>query len=375
MIQNLKPSLMGACSLALILSSALAEQKPPWTGKIEVQNGINVIINPKEPMYKGETLTLIEEMAIGGAASREPYSLAEVRSLAVDDTGMIFVLDEKDIIIKAFDKSGKYLKSFGQKGQGPGDLDNPSQITFDRTKRLLIVRNGWLGLSIFGRDGTFLKTIVTEDVQRSHNAVFDARGRLYLNRIRIQDMEHRWDALKRYDSEMTTAVELKSIPIGSPYNVAAPLVAWTIDRKDNIIFGYPEKYEIEIIDSQGKTTKKIQKDYDPVEVSPEVKERNEKTLKEMQLPPEIVSKIFLSKYQSAYRKFLIDDNNRLFVETWKQKGRDYFYDVFDEGGRYLVEVILPFRPVLFEAGKLYTCEADSEDYPVVKRYAVTWNLK
>jgi hypothetical protein len=188
-------------------------------------------------------------------------------------------------------------------------------------------------------------------------------------------MEHRWDVLKRYDSEMTTAVELKSIPIGSPYNAVAPMVAWTIDRKDNIIFGYPQKYEIEIIDSQGKTTKKIQKDYDPVEVSPEVKERNEKTLKEMQLPPEIVSKIFLSKYQSAYRKFLIDDDNRLFVETWKQKGRDYFYDVFDEGGRYLVEVILPFRPVLFEAGKLYTCEADSEDYPVVKRYAVTWNLK
>jgi hypothetical protein len=185
MIQYLKPSLMGVCSLVLILSSALAEQKPPWTGKIEVQNGINVIINPKEPMYKGETLTLKEEMAIGGAASREPYSLGEVRSLAVDDTGTIFVLDEKDIVIKAFDKLGKYLKSFGQKGQGPGDLNSPSQITFDRTRRLLIVRNGWLGLSIFGRDGTFLKTIITEDIKRSHNAVFDSRGRLFINQIRV----------------------------------------------------------------------------------------------------------------------------------------------------------------------------------------------
>ena len=196
MIQNLKPALTSVCGLVLLLSSALAEQKPPWTGKIEVQNGINVIINPKEPMYKGKTLTLKEEIAIGGAASREHYSLGDVRSLAVDDTGTIFVLDEKDIVIKAFDKSGKYLKSFGQKGQGPGDLNNPSQITFDRAKRLLIVRNGWLGLSIFGRDGTFLKSIVTEDVKRSQNAVFDSRGRLYINQIRVQDTEHRWDVLK-----------------------------------------------------------------------------------------------------------------------------------------------------------------------------------
>ena len=55
---------------------------------------------------------------------------------------------------------------------------------------------------------------------------------------------------------MAAAVELKSIPKGSPYNAVAPMVAWTIDRKDNIIFGYPQKYEIEIIDAHGKTTKK-----------------------------------------------------------------------------------------------------------------------
>jgi len=360
----------------LVFPSPLNPQSSPsWKGTITKEADVTVIRNPREPMYKGETLTLKEEMAIGGAASREPYSLAAVRSLAVDDTGTIFVLDEKDIVIKVFDKSGKYLKSFGQKGQGPGDLNSPSRITFDRTKRLLVVRNGPLGLSIFGRDGAFLKTIATEDIKASHNAVFDTRGRLYMNRIRVQDMEHRWDVLERYDSEMTMAVELKSIPIGSPYNVVAPMVAWTIDRKDNIIFGYPQKYEIEIIDSQGKTTKKIQRDYDPVEVGPEVKERNEKALKELRLPPEIVSKIFLSKYHSAYTNFLIDDDNRLFVANWKQKGRDYFYDVFDEDGRYLVEVLLPYKSILFEGGKLYTSEADLEDYPVVKRYTVTWSLK
>ena len=345
-------------SIFVFVSPTSSQSYDKWKGTITKEGDVTIVHNPKEPMIKGEILTLKEELSIGGAASREPYSLAAVRSLAVDDMGTIFVLDEKDIVIKVFDKSGKYLKSFGQKGQGPGDLNSPSKIAFDRTKRSLVVRNGPLGLSLFGRDGAFLKTIVTEDIKASHNAVFDTRGRLYINRIRVQDMEHRWDVLKRYDAEMTTAVELKSIPIGSPYNVVAPMVEWTIDRKDNIIFGYPQKYEIEIIDSQGKTTKKFQRDYDPVEVGPEVKERNDKALKELRLPPEIASKIFLGKFHSAYTNFLIDGDNRLFVANWRQEGRDYFYDVFDENGRYLVEVLLPYKSILFEGGKLYTCEAD-----------------
>jgi hypothetical protein len=362
-------------SVFVLVSPTNSQNAAKWKGTVKKEGDVTIVHNPKEPLYKGEILTLKEEMAIGGAATQEPYSLAAVRSLAVDDTGNIFVLDEKDVVIKVFDKSGKYLKSFGQKGQGPGDLSNPSRITFDQTKRLLVVRNGPLGLSIFERDGAFLKTIATEDIKASHNAVFDTQGRLYMNRIRVQDMEHRWDVLKKYDSETTMVVELKSIPIGSPYNVVAPMVAWTIDRKDNIIFGYPQKYEIEIINSQGKTTKIIQREYDPIEVGPAIKERNEKALKELRLSPKIASKIFLSKYHSAYTDFLVDADNRLFVANWKQKGRDYFYDVFDEDGRYLVEVLLPYKSILFEGGKLYTCEADSEDFPVVKRYAVTWSLK
>jgi len=364
-----------ALSVLVFPSLSNAQRSSKWKGIITREGEVTVVHNPKVPMYKDEILRLNEQLAIGGSKASEPYSLAAVKSLAVDDTGTIFVLDEKDIVIKMFDKSGKFIKSFGQKGQGPGDLNSPSRITFDRTKRILVVRNGPLGLSLFERDGAFLKTIVTEDIKASHNAVFDTQGRLCINRIRVQDMEHRWDVLKKYDSEITTAVEMKSIPIGSPYNVVAPMVAWTIDRKDNIVFGYPQKYEIEIIDSQGKTIKKIRRDYDPIEVGPEMKERNEKALKESRLPAEIASKIFLSKYHSAYANFLVDEANRLFVANWKQKERDYFYDVFDENGRYLAEVLLPHRSILFEGGKLYTCETDQEDYPVIKRYDVTWNLK
>jgi hypothetical protein len=55
------------------------------------------------------------------------------------------------------------------------------------------------------------------------------------------------------------------------------------------IFGYPQKYEIEIIDSQGRTTKIIQREYDPIEVGPAIKERSEKALKESRLSPEIAS--------------------------------------------------------------------------------------
>jgi hypothetical protein len=80
-------------------------------------------------------------------------------------------------------------------------------------------------------------------------------------------------------------------------------------------------------------------------------------------------------YSLAQVRSLGISATRAESRSTERKGREYFYDVFDEDGRYLIEVLLPYKSILFEGGKLYTCEADAEDFPVVKRYDVTWSLK
>lgn len=363
-------------SVLLAAAVAFAGQEPKWKGTIVKEGDVTVVKNPKEPIYHSEILTLKEEIAIGGAEAKEPYSLAVVRSLAVDDAGNIYALDEKDIRIKVFDKKGTHIRSFGQKGQGPGDLDNPSRITIDRSRNALMVRNGFLGIAFFGYDGKYMTSIATDDAKQSKNAEMDSRGCLVLNLIRIQDTEHRWDVLKKYNPDLKSGSEIKSIWIGSPYDVLAPMVYWTLDPKDNIVFGYPEEYEIQVLGPQNKLVRKILKDHVPFQVSLEEKDRISQRLKEIRLPPQLASKMTIPKYYSAYApNFIIDELGRLFVASWEKKEKDYIYDLFDPEGRYLAKIVLPYKSILFKMGKLYTSEEDEDGYQTIKRYATSWHLK
>jgi hypothetical protein len=366
-----KPKLIiagGFLVAAMVLG--FSEQGPTWKGSIGRENGITVIRNPREPLYEGKILSLNKELAIGGAGASENVVIASARSLAVDDAENIYVLDEKDFAVKVFDKRGAFLRKFGQKGQGPGDLDRPSRISIDRSKNALMIINGALGLSFFSFDGTFINNFAPEEAKRAQFARTDSRGNIILNSIRVQDMDHRWDILNKYESESGPPGEIKNSVLGSPYDFLLPLVYWDIDDKDNIYYGYPKEYVIEIFDSRTKLVKKVIKDYVPVEPSAEVKSQIAQTMKS--LTPALASKVFVSKHHSAFLNFIVDEQGRLFVATWEKIGKDYVYDVFDLEGRFIAKFTLPFRSVLFRKGKLYCIEEDAEGYQAVTRYSLNW---
>ncbi len=365
----------GTIALSLACCCSWAEQKSQWRGMILKEGEIIIVKNPKEPLYKGNIISLKEELAIGGAEVQGDYALAVVRSLAVDDAENIYVLDEKDIQIKVFNKNGNFIRKFGQRGQGPGDLNNPSRVVIDKSKNALMVNNGPLGLSFFGLDGKFLQTITNNDTQRTQWAEVDSHGNIFMSMVDVLDMEHRRQVLKKSDPKMTSISEIKSVTLGSAYDMMAPFAFWTLDCKDNIIFGFPKEYEIEIINAQNKTVRKISKEYMPIEVGPEEKAQYTQRLKEVRLSPDLMSKIFISKYYSAYANFLTDDNGWLFVANWERAGKDYIYDVFDPEGRYLAKFTPPYKSILFRKGRLYTSEETEDGYQVIKRYRVNWTIK
>lgn len=363
-------SIIAGSFIVAAMALGFSEQGPTWKGSISQENGITVVRNPKEPLYEGKILSLNKELVIGSSGASENAVIASARTLAVDDAENIYVLDEKDFAVKAFDTAGNFIRKFGQKGKGPGDLDKPSRISIDRSKNALMIINGALGLSYFSFDGTFIKNFAPEEAKRAQFARTDSRGNIVLNSIRAQDMDHRWDILNKYESESDPPREMKNTVLGSPYDFLMPLVYWEIDDKDNIYYGYPKEYDIEIFDVRTKLIKKIIKDYVPVEPSAEVKSQIAQTMKS--LTPTLASKAFVSTHHSAFLNFIVDEQGRLFVATWEKIGKDTVYDVFDLEGRYIAKLTLPFRAVLFKKGKLYCIEEDAEGYQAVTRYSLNW---
>jgi hypothetical protein len=100
---------------------------PDWT--IPVPEGTRIIEYADVPLEeRTERIELVEDLVIAERQDDPNYAFYYPIDVAVDDDGRIYVADARDARVKVFDKRGEYLRSLGQKGQGPGELTTPFSL-------------------------------------------------------------------------------------------------------------------------------------------------------------------------------------------------------------------------------------------------------
>ena len=116
-----------SCFLLLVFSTTLlsGQEKPQWKGKIESENGVKVVKNPQEPLFGEIRFELEKELSIGNAENTN-YLFYRVVDVQVDQDGNIYIVDMDNFRIQIYDDKGRYLKTLGRKGQGPGRIRVPS---------------------------------------------------------------------------------------------------------------------------------------------------------------------------------------------------------------------------------------------------------
>jgi hypothetical protein len=361
-------------SIALFLSVFMMfvscqKQKAEWKGTIENVDGVTVVKNPKEPIYGEDVFILEEELSIGEAEGRKEYMFSEIRSVAVDEAGRIYVLDMKEAHVKIFGQNGNYIRTIGRKGQGPGELDFPLSIHITSQNELVV--EDYRRLAFFSSEGEFKRNLSIAK-ERLSRIDIDSDGNIIGNVIVREEENPRYE-FKKFDSELNYLHSFGSSLLPSVsmrrdgYNPFMAFHFCYINENDQVVYGYPENYEIKIFDKEGNVIRKIMKEYDPVEITKEeIKEETEVLSQDM--------KLSIPKYHSAYRRFIIDDEGRIFVMTRERvaDGEGYYYDVFDSEGKFIVKVPLKTRPYVLKKKKLYTVEEDEEGYQAVKRYKVIW---
>jgi hypothetical protein len=152
--------------IILLLSSFLTAehkntQKPQWKGKIEYENGIKVIKNPREPLYGEITLELEEDLSIGNEEDKNYYFYRGLL-FDVDREGNIFIFDPPNYRIQQFNKRGEYIRSIGRKGQGPGEFENPSYVYLDKGGNIYVPEGFSNKIQIFDKKGEFKNCIRLE---------------------------------------------------------------------------------------------------------------------------------------------------------------------------------------------------------------------
>ncbi|MDH5468632.1 MAG: 6-bladed beta-propeller [Candidatus Aminicenantes bacterium] len=353
----------------IIMLVSCGKQKSEWKGTIEEADGVTVVNNPKEPIYSENAVSLEEELSIGEAEGRKEYMFSQVRSIAVDDEENIYVLDRKEVHIKVFDKDGEYLRTFGKKGQGPGEFNIPSSILITPQNEIVVEDSRVLHFFTF--KGEFIKSLFAAKIQFFGRTSMDSQSSIYAMTA-IINMEKGTSSyeLKKFDSNLNFLNTVASIPgpkAGEPFDPFIPLFYWKICENDNIIYGYQKNYEFLVFNPEGKLIKKIVKEHTPVKIKEEEKEKSPGD----SLPP---LKYALSGFHTAFFTFSLDEEGRIIVQTWeKTEDRErYYYDVFDPEGKYIAKVSFKFRPQIWKNHKLYTIEEDEEGFQRIKRYKITW---
>ena len=326
------------CSLILLFLFYCSSQKTKVDKKIE--DGVEIILNHIEPYpIKGEpsVLKLEKELSIDFASLWIGHmGIADAVDFEVDSEGSIyfFVRHGGNLIFK-FDKQGNFIKSFGQKGQGPGEIQYIVWTGLDDQDNLFVSDNGNRKILFFTNEGEFIK-----DIRYPPNVglLYPLSNGNYFGLWNNQPRHgaYKW-AFSLYDSEFK---EIKLLDSQNVYSldiegmrgiVSKPFTANNITKKNIYLVCEDRGYELLKYDLEGNLVQKICKKYEPIEVSDQViQERKEQYEK-------YGMKIWFPEFWPPIGDFFLDDDGRIFVMTFEigKNPKEHIFDIFNPEGVFI----------------------------------------
>jgi len=346
---------------------SVAQTKVRWNGSIVKEGNITVVRNPEEPVYNFPILEMKEDLSLGGPEAIGDYAFNRVRTLAVDALENIYILDLKEAHMKVFDKTGKYIKTIGRKGQGPGELERPITLSINQTTGELVIQQSNGRISYFNPDGTFIRHVPLVGMIPIRGRV-DSKANIIIQE-RIYGPKSVGSRIVKLSSMfMPISILAESVEPGpGDYNLFTAPPYWLIDSRDNLICGCLEKYEIQFFGpGDNRIFKKIRRDYKRVAITDEEKKQELKNVPQG-------AYVYCPIYHSAFRRFFLSDQGYIFVQTWeKAESAKFLHDIFDADGRFISRVPLKGDGIEIRNGKYYSIEEDEEGNQYIKRYALIW---
>ena len=352
---------------------------------VKTVDGIKIIQNKKKPdPPKGiPTKMTLELETVIGESNDPDKAFSQLSSFVVDDDGTIFALDFKEQKIKVFDDSGEFLRAFGEKGQGPGELQMPAGIFLSPDNRLAINDAQARKIAYFTKQGKYIEHKSYATRMQLTTLVMDSQGNFMGRELKLEGQEMFFEIVK-IDPEMKTLFSLDKIgfPIplpgsGNKINLMDMISIFQVDRTGNIYYGRNREYEIDMYTPEGKHVKSIRKEYQPQKITEEDKEE---ILGRMDSVPTAgavnLREMFeFPKLFPAYQFFTLDEAGRIIVRTWK-KGEEeetFVHDIFDADGRFIAQFTSKVNISVWKNGKAYAIDENEEGFNIIKRYSVSWD--
>lgn len=224
---------------------------------------VQVIENPAKPPARKSARVVELKPVLSIVDQPENFFFKYPSNIKLSRNGYIFVLDREQIL--HFDSSGKFLRNYFKKGQGPGEMQMVRDIIIDG-ENLVAFDIYPRKVCRFDFNGNLLSEIKISELQIGGSLVHIDGSRYYFVRSGFPDTGGKWlrvdnpNYLQVYDAKTNKLEELAAFPVstwaiaqgGSRGRADTTLFRAIPYKKNQFIISHTEDYLLKIFDVEKK---------------------------------------------------------------------------------------------------------------------------
>lgn len=340
------------------------------------------------PLYTGKSGKLVIDRMYGGDLDDPDNFFYLPVDIALDSNDNLFVLDNKAYCIKKFAPDGTLLKTFGRKGEGPGEMIGAYSMAVDPDGNVLVfdVMNS-RRFSFYDNQGNFLKAVsLTEFGFKNITGMAIApRGDLLVS-IKSKDYfkpdSKTIFSVARFDLETRQEQPIDSVAVrdmytrqdGQTWQMASvpfhPDLLWGIAPSGNIVVADSDTYRIRIYSPEYKLLYERTLTGRERPVTQEDKDDYFDSFNDDNLVEWLKKKAEFPGRMPWFDRLYIDHEGYILLKIDDIGDDTQLYDVLDPTGERINTIELPKLggATVFSKGYIYTTGLHDEQDYVVYRY-------
>lgn len=243
-----------------ILLSIFSCSKDQWEGRIYKEQNVTIVENRGPGLWGEEAenkVQFMEDLSIGEYEGEDYVMFNRYLSVTADSVLNIYILDRQNHRLLKFNRDGDFIWQTGQKGQGPGEFQSPSQVELTPTDEIA-VRDG-NSIHFFTKEGSYQKTVKFFGSFRGFSILPD--GRFLMNiwvrgelGVAAEYHSSEGKVIGKFPDEYRYGPKLTGggASYGGEFKVFG----------NKIYLSLPGTYEIREYDLDGNTLRKIRRDFE-----------------------------------------------------------------------------------------------------------------